>query len=89
MESEFFVTGLGLAAATLTTLSFLPQVLKIWRTRNAKDLSLTTYGMFCVGVVLWLAYGLLVRDLPIIVANVVTLALSGSVLVLALRYHGR
>lgn len=83
------VTWLGLAAAALTTLSFLPQVLKIWRTREAKDLSLTTFGMFCAGVVLWLIYGVVTGDLPIIVANGATLALAGSALVLAIRYRAR
>ena len=78
---------LGYVAATLTTLAFLPQVLKVWRTRSAEDISLVTYSMFCLGVALWLVYGLLTRDGPIIVSNVVTLALAGSVLVLALRYR--
>ncbi|MDX1530385.1 MAG: SemiSWEET transporter [Rhodothermales bacterium] len=87
MDPSPLVTGLGFVAATLTTLSFLPQVLKVWRRRQADDISLATFGMFCAGVVLWLAYGLLTGDPPLIVANVVTLALAGSVLVLALRYR--
>ncbi len=83
------VTALGLVAATLTTLAFLPQVLKIWRTRQAEGVSIVTYTMLCAGVALWLVYGLLKRDLPIIAANSVTLVLALSVLVLALRYRPR
>ena len=83
------ITAIGFAAATLTTLSFLPQVLKVWRTRSADDISLVTYSMFCLGIVLWLVYGLLLGDAPIIVANVVTIVLAGSVLGLAIRYRPR
>lgn len=89
MEPSPLVTGIGLAAAALTTFSFLPQVVKVWRSRRADDISVGMYSLFCVGIVLWLAYGLLTRDLPIIVANAVTLALAGSVLVLAVRYRRR
>lgn len=81
------VMALGLAAAAFTTLSFLPQVLKVWRTRRAGDISLRMYAVFCTGIVLWLVYGILTDDLPIIAANGMTLALAGSVLVLALRYR--
>lgn len=88
MDSSSLVTALGFAAA-LTTFSFLPQVLKVWRSRRADDISLATYGMFCAGIALWLAYGLLIGDWPIIVANIITLTLAGSVLVLALRYRAR
>ena len=83
------VTLLGLLAATLTTLAFLPQVIKTWRKKSAEDLSLGTFSMFCAGVSCWLAYGLLIGDLPIILANAVTLVLAGTVLVLALVYRRR
>ena len=83
------VTLLGLLAASLTTISFLPQVIKTWRMKSAEGLSLGMFSVFCTGVVLWLAYGILVRDLPIIVANVVTLILAGTVLVLAVIYRRR
>lgn len=81
------VTALGFAAAACTTLSFLPQVLKVWRSRRADDISLGMYAVFCTGIVLWLVYGFLIADLPLIVANIVTLTLAGSVLVLAVRYR--
>ena len=83
------VTLLGLVAATLTTLAFAPQAVKTWRAKSADDLSLGTFGMFCVGILLWLAYGLFRNDLPIIVSNVVTFGLAFFILVLALKYRAR
>jgi len=84
-----FVTALGLLAATLTTVAFLPQVLKTWRRQSAEDLSMGTFGTFFVGVICWLAYGILIGDLPIILANVVTLVLAGAILVLAFIFNRR
>ena len=66
---------LGFVAGTLTTLSFLPQVHKAWTTRRCDDLSLSMLLAFGAGVFLWLVYGLWLRAAPVIVANVVTLAL--------------
>ncbi len=83
------VTALGLFAAALTTFSFLPQVIKTWKAKSAEDLSLGTFSMFCAGVVCWLIYGLLVEDIPVIVANAVTLVLAGTVLALAIIYRRR
>ena len=80
-------TLLGLAAAALTTAAFVPQVVKTWRRGRSDDLSLGMYGLMTTGVVLWLAYGLLLRDLPLIAANGVTLGLVLSVLVQALRHR--
>jgi MtN3 and saliva related transmembrane protein len=77
---------LGFVAGLLTTAAFVPQVLKIWRTRSARDISLGMYWVFTSGVVLWLVYGLALGSLPIIVANVFTLVLSLAVLVMKLRY---
>ncbi len=76
---------IGLVAASFTTIAFLPQVVRTIRTRDTAGISLWTYLLFCTGVVLWLAYGLLKADLPIILANVVTLAFAGTVLVMKLR----
>lgn len=81
------LTLLGLAAATLTTSAFLPQVWKTWRSRSAGDLSLGMYGTLTTGVGLWLVYGVLVGDPAIIVANGITFPLALSVLVMALRYR--
>ena len=75
------VTVLGLIAATLTTAAYVPQVIKTWRSGSSADLSLGTFGMLTAGIAAWLAYGLIIRDVPIIAANVVTLGLVLSVLV--------
>jgi MtN3 and saliva related transmembrane protein len=70
------VTALGLVAAVCTTVAFLPQVIKNWRTKSAGDLSFGTFGLFTFGVVLWLVYGLLIDNAPIIVSNTITLTLN-------------
>jgi MtN3 and saliva related transmembrane protein len=76
----------GLTAAFLTTIAFLPQALKIWRTKSAKDVSLHTFLAFTVGVALWLVYGILKQELPIILSNGITLALASAILTMKLRY---
>jgi MtN3 and saliva related transmembrane protein len=81
------VDMLGLAAATLTTGSFIPQIARLWRTKDASGISLVTFAAFSVGIVLWLAYGLLLRAWPIVVANVLTLCLTVAIVMLTLRYR--
>ena len=78
---------IGMIAGTLTTIAFVPQVWRVWKTRSTSDISLGMYLVFTTGVVFWLAYGLMLGAWPIIVANAVTLALTGTVLALKLR-HG-
>lgn len=78
---------IGLIAGTLTTLSFLPQVLRAFKTRDTRAISLAMYLLFCSGVALWTVYGLLISSLSIIIANAVTLALALAVLILKIR-HG-
>ena len=77
---------LGLTAGSLTTIAFLPQVIKTWKTRSAKDLSLGMFSLFCLGVVLWLIYGLMVKDVPVIAANLLTLMLAATLLFFKLRF---
>ena len=72
---------IGLAAATLTTAAFVPQVYKTWKTKSADELSLTMYLVFVTGIMLWLVYGILLNSLSIILANIVT-----GILVLVLIY---
>ncbi len=67
---------IGYLAATLTTASFVPQALLTLRTRNVSGISLGMYSAFTVGVALWLVYGLLLGQWPIVAANLVTLALA-------------
>lgn len=69
-------TALGLAAAFLTSVAFVPQVVRNFRRRHVDDLSFTTFGAFTLGVALWLAYGLMIDSLPIIAANVFTLGVN-------------
>lgn len=78
---------LGYGAATLTTLAFVPQALKSWRTRDLSGISLRMYGLFTLGVALWLLYGIMLESWPIILANAITLLLAGSVLALKLRHR--
>ena len=80
------VQAIGLVAACCTTLAFVPQAIHAIRTRQTKDISLLTYLMFVVGILLWLAYGLMIGDLPLIVANTVTLGLASAILATKLRY---
>ena len=77
----------GLIAGALTTIAFVPQVLKIWKSKHAHDISLATFTLFSAGVALWLVYGLRIGSWPIILANGVTLALA--LLILILKWHFR
>lgn len=80
------VSVLGLVAGAFTTIAFLPQVLKTWKSRSAKDLSLGMFLIFTAGVAMWLAYGFMINDLPVILANVVTLVLASTLLFFKLRW---
>ena len=77
---------LVLVAGGLTTAAFLPQVIKTWKSRSAKDLSLGMFSLFCLGVFLWLVYGIIVRDIPVIAANMLTLMLASTLLFFKLRF---
>ena len=81
------INTLGFAAASLTTLAFLPQVIKVWRSRSTKDISLPMLVTFIAGITLWLIYGLLVNAAPIIWANAITLVLNIVILKFKLK-HG-
>ena len=70
------VTILGLLAAACTTGSFIPQVIKTLKTKHTKDLSLATFSVLSVGLLLWLVYGLITRDVPLIAANSISLVLG-------------
>lgn len=70
------ITLIGLAAAACTTVAFVPQIIRNHRRRAAGDLSLLSFSVFTTGVVLWLVYGLIIDNLPIIVANVLTLGVN-------------
>ena len=77
-----WITIVGTLAACLTTISFVPQVLKIWNAKSARDISLPMYISFASGVALWLVYGVMIASMPIIVANIITLVLALAVIVM-------
>lgn len=77
---------LGLIAGALTSISFLPKVIKTWRSGSARDLSLSMFGIFSLGVTLWLIYGLKVNSIPIIAANALTLALCLVILYFKVKF---
>ncbi|GAA6616278.1 SemiSWEET transporter [Scytonema sp. NUACC26] len=82
-----FVMVLGLLAATITTFSFFPQVLKTWQTKSAKDVSYLMLISFNTGVFLWVLYGIALKSLPIILANSVTLVFNLIILWLKIKYR--
>ena len=83
------IDTLGYAAAALTTASFMPQAWLTFRTRDVSGISLAMYSVFSLGIALWLAYGLLLRAWPIVVANGVTLALATGILTMKLRLRDK
>lgn len=76
---------IGFIAAILTTTAFVPQFVKVWRTRSTKDISLRMYLMMSAGVFLWLVYGIQLHALPIMLANGATLALTIAILTFKIR----
>lgn len=81
------IDGIGLIAGLLTTTAFIPQVLKIYRTKSGKDISARMISLFTTGLVLWLIYGILLRSMPLILSNSVTLVLSLAIIALKIRYR--
>ena len=80
------ITIIGLIAAACTTFAYIPQAIKTIKTKDTKSLSLLMYWIMTVGIVLWLSYGVLKNDLPIIIANTITLLFSGIILILKIKY---
>jgi MtN3 and saliva related transmembrane protein len=73
---------IGTLAAVLTTISFLPQALHTFRTKDVRGISLGMYSAFTLGVALWLVYGLLLGAWPVVIANLITLGLASAILVM-------
>lgn len=78
---------IGLLAGTLTTISFVPQVLKSWRTRSVNDLSVGMLVAFSIGVFLWIVYGLNTAAAPVVISNVVTFVLALALLAMKIRFR--
>ncbi len=73
---------IGYIAATLGSISFLPQVIKIWKSRSAKDISAIMYITYVISVILWLVYAIMIYSTPLIISEIVTLVLSSLILVI-------
>jgi MtN3 and saliva related transmembrane protein len=82
----FLIKMIGFAAATCTTVAYAPQFIKVWKTRSTADISLGMFLVMVLGLALWLAYGLLSGDMPLVAANAVTMLLAGGILFMKLRY---
>ncbi|MBR0846356.1 SemiSWEET family sugar transporter [Bradyrhizobium diazoefficiens] len=82
----FMIKLLGFAAATCTTVAYAPQFIKVWKTRSARDISLGMFLVMLLGLALWLVYGLLSGDAPLVAANAITMLLAGGILVMKLKY---
>ncbi|MFH1234006.1 MAG: SemiSWEET transporter [Candidatus Diapherotrites archaeon] len=83
----FSMEMLGFVAGFLTTVSFLPQAIKAWKTKSTKDISLPMYLLFILGVSLWVIYGFLINSLALLLANIVTLIIALFILYMKIR-HG-
>jgi len=87
LSQKIMLESLGYSAGFLTTLAFVPQVVRIYKTKSAKDVSLAMFLLFTVGVAMWLVYGIITKSFPVVAANGVTLALSGVILYFKFRYR--
>ena len=83
---EFISKYIGFFAAFCTTFAFLPQAIKVFKSKSTKDISLYMFLIFTIGVLSWLLYGLIINDWPVILANAITLLLSLFILIYKLRY---
>ncbi len=81
-----YIAVIGLIAGTCTTVSFLPQVIKTFRTKETKDISLSMYIVLATGILLWTIYGILIESLPVILANAVSFVLANIILTFKIKY---
>ena len=86
MILNFVLKYICFLAAFCTTFAFFPQALKVWKTKSTRDISLYMFIIFTIGVLSWLVYGITISDLPIILANAVTLVLSLFILIYKIKY---
>lgn len=77
---------LGSAAGALTTIAFVPQIIKIWKTKSTKDISFIMLMAFCFGIFLWMIYGIILHSMPVIIANLIGLVLGLIILILKIKY---
>ena len=89
MDSSDFINALGFVAGIFTTIAFIPQVIKTWNLKSAKDVSYLMFVFFILGVLLWCIYGWEIHSVPVIVANTITFFLAATIIVLKLIYERR
>ncbi len=80
------ISAIGLTAGTLTTIAQLPQAIRIYKLKETRDLSLSTYIITDIGVLLWLIYGITINDAPLYLANLITFLITFSITLLKLKY---
>ena len=78
---------LGMAAGSISAITFLPQVIKTWKTKSAADISLLTFAFATLSVIMWLVYGIILRDIPIIYTNSLVLICSAMMLYFKFRFR--
>ena len=86
MNNLNYIEFFGFSAALLTTIAFLPQLYKTWKTKSADDVSLIMLILFIIGLICWIIYGLKINSLPILVANIITFIFNFSILILKINY---
>ena len=82
-----YIDLFGFLAALLTTIAFLPQLYKTWRTKSADDVSLIMLILFIIGLIFWIIYGIKINSIPILVANIITFIFNFSILILKITYR--
>tara|TARA_B100000035_G_C20835741_1_gene480723 strand:+ start:85 stop:345 length:261 start_codon:yes stop_codon:yes gene_type:complete len=83
---DFIIKYIGFFAAFCTTISFLPQAIKVYKSKSTKDISLYMFLIFTIGTFCWLIYGLIISSIPIVSANTITLILSFFILIYKIKY---
>ncbi len=87
MNNVNYIDLFGFLAALLTTIAFLPQLYKTWKTKSAEDVSLIMLILFIVGLLCWIIYGLKINSIPILIANMITFIFNLSILILKITYR--
>lgn len=83
----FMIEVLGLAAGCMTTCSFIPQVVRTYRSRSVSDISLRMYLLLCAGIAMWVVYGIMIGSVSVVAANSVSLCLTLAILVMKIKFR--
>lgn len=84
-----YISIIGYLAASFTTFSSLPQLIKIIKTKQVRDVSIIMFSMMGLGIILWFIYGIYKNDMPIIIANIISFVLILTIIILKLKYRKR